>query len=290
MADTSSSSAVPASGKRSRSSSGAGGLLLLGAVALLTIAGIISVLTTRYSVSDSYPEYSTLRTDPLGAGAIYEALERQPGIKVERNFQRLDRLKPNDRDTLVLLNVDAAEFNSPEGIDGEALQRWLLNGGRALITLSPRSDGSKLARLIHKAEQEMDEEELEAKNKQADSKAKPQSPEPKADSKAKAEPQPSPPNSAAADEDDSDAKDTKPNSSSKKKSRRQPRTKERLSLAQVLRVSAKAPEQFFAKAQGGSKLQAAPGLSLAPEKLPEWFSHTYLSDDPKTSASSGALS
>jgi len=44
-----------------------------------------------------YPEYSSLRADPLGAMAFCESLERMPGLSVRRDFSDTNEL-PEERE------------------------------------------------------------------------------------------------------------------------------------------------------------------------------------------------
>ena len=55
------------------------------------IAGFVALLVPRMMQSmaqgDAYPEWSTLRSDPLGAKVLYVALERMGGVAVSRNYE-----------------------------------------------------------------------------------------------------------------------------------------------------------------------------------------------------------
>ena len=62
------------------------------ALAAVFALGVGHLFQLRFSLGDVYPPYSTLRTDPLGAKAIYEALAAQPALSVERNLRPLDQL------------------------------------------------------------------------------------------------------------------------------------------------------------------------------------------------------
>ena len=64
----------------------------LAAAFALFVAGVVELFQLRFESGDVYPVYSTLRADPLGAAAFYEALADQPGLRVERNLRPLDRL------------------------------------------------------------------------------------------------------------------------------------------------------------------------------------------------------
>lgn len=47
---------------------------------------LIPRLTQSFAQGDVYPEWSTLRSDPLGSKVLFLALSRMPGVTVERNF------------------------------------------------------------------------------------------------------------------------------------------------------------------------------------------------------------
>ena len=42
--------------------------------------GLVHLFRLRFAAGDVYPEYSSLRADPLGAMAFCESLERMPGL------------------------------------------------------------------------------------------------------------------------------------------------------------------------------------------------------------------
>ena len=277
---------APAQGR-----SNAGALIALALVGIATVAGFVAVLSARYSSGEGYPNYSTLRSDPLGARALFEALDRLPNIESVRSYERLDKLKSQSSEALVLMNVDASQFNSPKGIDGEAVQRWVLGGGRLIVALSPTSDGAKYDQMIRKAEAELDDEEAEKDAKQkakeakqakdkapAADKAKPAdsttpekqpTPEAKPKSEPKSEPKPKSKNEAAEE---------------KLKAARKRlgiRVKHETSLAEVLKVAAKSATTYYPKADGGALLTLRPALPVPVADMPKWFSNAYLDDDPQ---------
>ncbi len=268
----------PQASARGRSHIGA--LLALAVVGLVTLAGFIAVLSARYSSGDGYPTYSTLRSDPLGARAIFEALARLPNVETVRNFERLDKLQGKGNQTLIMMNVDAGQFNSPKGIDGEAVQRWVLGGGRLVIALSPTSDGAKFDRLIREAEEELDDEDRQeqAKQKADDKKAK----KPTAPENQSKEPAATPPEKKPVDTSRPPSK--KDNAEAKLKSARKRhgiRVKHDTSLSEVLKIAAKPAESYVAKSTGGSVLTTRAALPVAVDNMPKWFSDAYLEDDPQ---------
>ena len=108
---------------------------------LLLIAGVGQLFLMRFRVGDIYPPYSTLRTDPLGARALYDSLAALPGLTVERNVRPIERLG-SGRDTALLFLGDTVSYR-PNGDLLPAstvgwLNRFLRSGGRIVITLQPR--------------------------------------------------------------------------------------------------------------------------------------------------------
>src|SRR5437879_3778196 len=68
---------------------------------VIFVAGLIQLLRLRYEGGDVYPAYSSLRADPLGAMALFEALSRLPDITTDRDFSANNRL-PEGRGTTYL--------------------------------------------------------------------------------------------------------------------------------------------------------------------------------------------
>ena len=74
-----------------------GRLLTILAAALLILGmgfGIVRLIGLRLEKGDIYPAYSTLRADPLGSKALFDALESIEGREVRRNFRPLRELRP----------------------------------------------------------------------------------------------------------------------------------------------------------------------------------------------------
>ena len=76
-------------------------ITIFGLVVLFTVlvAVFVRVLELRFSTGDIYPHYSTLRSDPLGAMAIYESFDSLDKIEVSRNFDNLMTIDSLDGDT-----------------------------------------------------------------------------------------------------------------------------------------------------------------------------------------------
>jgi hypothetical protein len=104
------------------------GLLLL---AMLLARGVSRLFELRYERGDVYPPYSTLRADPLGAKAIFDAFGALPGYETRRNFRPLVRLNPEQPVTLVYVGIDyQARWMDDELREFESL---ITTGSRAVF-------------------------------------------------------------------------------------------------------------------------------------------------------------
>ncbi len=105
--------------------------------------GINRLFTLRLEHGDVYPPYSTLRADPLGAKALYEAFESQPGVEVSRNYRPLPKLKTENPVTLVYAGVPVgSQWGSDELMVFETL---LTQGSRAVFSFLPEREREKSA-------------------------------------------------------------------------------------------------------------------------------------------------
>jgi hypothetical protein len=140
----------------------------------------VHVLLLRYERGDIYPAYSTLRADPLGARAYYEALDSVSGYSSTRGFSYLHQELAEKPATLVYLGFDSDELSSFSKDEVAQLDDYVRNGGRLILTMSPdrsldissRSDESK---------KKADEKKDDAKKAPADQKPKDAAPEEKDD-------------------------------------------------------------------------------------------------------------
>ena len=106
-------------------------LLLLGALGY----GLAELFLLRFSTGEVYPPYSTLRVDPLGGKAFYEALDALPQYELQRNFRPITKLSPTAPVTLLYAGtpVDAV-WGAEELRHVEALAA---GGSRIVITFLP---------------------------------------------------------------------------------------------------------------------------------------------------------
>ena len=129
--------------------------LLLPAAALVGLALffclLVRLLMLRYERGDIYPAYSTLRADPLGTRAYYEALDSMSPYKVARGFTSLHRELEEKPGTLFYLGLDSYDlmFFSKEEV--AQLDAYVRNGGRVVMTFAPQDPGTSSSDDVKKA-------------------------------------------------------------------------------------------------------------------------------------------
>ncbi|GAB4487761.1 MAG: hypothetical protein OHK006_17310 [Thermodesulfovibrionales bacterium] len=108
-----------------------------GLVLLVFCAGSLKLLSMRFEAGDIYPPYSSLRTDPLGVRAYYEALERIPGMTVARNYRGLDLLPAEGDAALFIAGIERYSLqHADEGV-AKALDAFVRQGGRLVLLFYP---------------------------------------------------------------------------------------------------------------------------------------------------------
>lgn len=101
--------------------------------------GIVHLLELRFERGDVYAEFSTLRTDPAGARALYESLSILPGVSVTRNFQPVSRIETGPDTTLLFLGVPAWALGVAETESADRLEELVRSGSRLVVGLDPIS-------------------------------------------------------------------------------------------------------------------------------------------------------
>ena len=114
--------------------------MLKRAVALALLCGgfvyvVVQLLLLRFDTGDVYARYSTLRADPLGARAYYEALGALPGLRVERSYRPAPKLRANPPDALFYVGTPHFALWPEEEL--EAVEAMVSNGMRLVITFVP---------------------------------------------------------------------------------------------------------------------------------------------------------
>jgi hypothetical protein len=97
---------------------------------------LVRLLLLRYERGDVYPAYSTLRADPLGTRAFYEALASN-GFTVRRGYHSLRRELEAKPDSIYYLALSAEEILTFDKDEVASLDGFVRNGGRVVITFKP---------------------------------------------------------------------------------------------------------------------------------------------------------
>jgi hypothetical protein len=113
-------------------------IVLAGLVCLaLFVGGLAQLFKLRFEGGDVYPEYSSLRADPLGTMALYEALDRMPGITVERDFSADNRLPEGKGATYLHLGARTTSWQWISDKEFQIIESFVTRGGRLAITFFP---------------------------------------------------------------------------------------------------------------------------------------------------------
>lgn len=154
-----------------------GPLVLVFALALLLLWGVGSVYRLRVARGDLFPEYSTLRADPLGARALHDAARLLPGRRVERWTRPAARLVGGAGDLILVAGVRRE-------LDEEywtALDRAAIAGASVVVAWRAEYSGpgdAVVAREVREApwalpKDETEDVEKDAEKEKAVGKAKP---------------------------------------------------------------------------------------------------------------------
>ena len=101
------------------------------------VAGLIGLFSLRFRAGDIYPYYSSLRADPLGTKAYYEALQDCCGLTVERNFRPFGFRKNDSGAAIFFAGIQKRDLNVVSETEASDLQFFLSNGGRLIFTYLP---------------------------------------------------------------------------------------------------------------------------------------------------------
>ena len=95
--------------------------------------GLVQLFRWRFESGDVYPEYSSLRADPLGTKALFDSFEELSGISAARNYQPLEKINAGAA-TVFYLGLDADSFARG---DRDELEHLATRGARLVVGLLP---------------------------------------------------------------------------------------------------------------------------------------------------------
>ncbi|RBP42601.1 hypothetical protein DES53_106310 [Roseimicrobium gellanilyticum] len=240
----------------------AASLAILIGLVLLAAWAFNMLLGKRFAGGDIYAPGSSLRADPLGAKALHDSLNRVSGVRAERNFRDLDKLKGAHDKTLLCLMVTPDAFADGEDVDGEAILRFANEGGRVVIAMQgQKSDWDTVMDSAEERREENAERRREERKKR--SKKKPASEQKKQDEKEKKESPKEKEESPATDKDSEDKDDY---------------IRPRKSLRTMLGVAVE-QENFVMTPGGALELKTPMGVGVEQDTLPEWHTRTSIKID-----------
>src|SRR5487761_2150709 len=108
------------------------------AIAALLIAlawGLEQVVVSPLDTGAVYPEYSTLRADPMGAMALYQSLGRI--TNVERLYKDREESGPGKGTTMFVLGVDPVAWSHADRETLEGYEKFTWNGARLVFAFLP---------------------------------------------------------------------------------------------------------------------------------------------------------
>ena len=111
--------------------------IVLASVLLCFLGGVVHLFILRFETGDVYPAYSSLRSDPLGARALYDSLKTFDNIDVQRNYQFLRSVKFEPDTTFFYLGVSGVDNDSVPQELVEVFDRLTQSGGRLVLSFLP---------------------------------------------------------------------------------------------------------------------------------------------------------
>jgi hypothetical protein len=139
---------------------------------LCTIGGFGWLYTLRLNRGDSFPEYSSLRADPMGTRVLHDGLAALPELRVTRRFRAMAAHEVQTARAVLMLGMSPQSLETPDAQKLDTIERAARNGSRVVIALrapDPRDESD---------EEETEREQREARKKQRRQTADKKVPEP----------------------------------------------------------------------------------------------------------------
>jgi len=105
-------------------------LLVLAAVSLYQFFAL------RFEAGDIFPAGSSLRSDPQGSMALYQALEQTGGVKLQRNYRSLAHQKVT-ASTILLLGNSHHELATADKKEIAEIEQLVTAGNRVVVAFNP---------------------------------------------------------------------------------------------------------------------------------------------------------
>src|ERR1039458_4312797 len=111
-------------------------MVLIIALAGAFLFGLWKLYELRFTAGDIYPQYSSLRADPLGTKALYESLQQIPDISTARNYREIESL-PKGKSTVLFLGENPFLFELMPQDQIKEYEALAASGARVVIALRP---------------------------------------------------------------------------------------------------------------------------------------------------------
>jgi hypothetical protein len=109
--------------------------LLIAALGAMFVGALTHLFLLRFRTGDVYPICSTLRADPLGTKAYYQALSELPHLDVRRNYRRGAKLRTREPATLLYIGTPHRAYWGDEELQN--VEALATEGTRVVITFLP---------------------------------------------------------------------------------------------------------------------------------------------------------
>src|SRR5579863_420132 len=109
--------------------------VLFAIVVIGLVWGLEQVIVSPLETGAAYPEYSTLRSDPMGAMALYESLGKV--MKVDRLYKSRMGTDPGPGTTIFVLGVDPVGWAKIELPTLKEYEELTSKGARLVIAFLP---------------------------------------------------------------------------------------------------------------------------------------------------------
>lgn len=103
---------------------------------VLAAASLYQLFALRFEAGDVFPAGSSLRSDPQGSMALYQALERTGGVTVQRNYRSLANQKVT-ASTILLLGNNHHELDTADKKEIAEVDQLVAAGNRVVVAFNP---------------------------------------------------------------------------------------------------------------------------------------------------------
>lgn len=99
--------------------------------------GLVALFELRFDQGDFYAPYSSLRADPIGTRALFEAIEQTDDLASTRLYGTLDTLDSGKNSTVFMLGTGPGAFRWVRNKSVRQIEQFLHEGGRIVFSLQP---------------------------------------------------------------------------------------------------------------------------------------------------------